>query len=572
MDAVDHANDRRVAALAAIGAFVFLAIGSSWSLPSCKWVVDGWSVGRGALPYRDFWTMYAPGEFFAQALLFRIFGHELWPQALAAVALRAISAALLFLVARRLGAARTVAGFVAAFFALISWQSAPELDGYAPAIALVLFSIERTLSYFENGGARRLIAVGLALGAAAWFKHDVAAYFAIGISVALFAARRSADDGRSLSRLRTVATCSLGALVAIAPLAIFLAVSCGADAWRDLIVFPATDFSAVRHQEWPQLAPDFSNIGAGLGAPLTAKSIEFWMQRVATWAFCRGPELVFVAAAIAFARFQRRFAPVERAIVAIALVSMPLFWLAAHVRQNTHPYSLAVASMLLLVLAWTRLAPNHLALRRVIAAFAIVYAAGLALRPASDALAMASGLMRSEALALDGTGVIRVPHRAAAIYRELVAFVRANTNAGEAIYCGVARHDAVIGNAEELYFLCDRPSATRYAELHPGIADRSDVQREMIADLERENTRCAILWNPHWSDDSLDRVKLARSRISPSFGSELLDDYLREHFSDVKQAGDFTILWRDAAPRPWDAWMPWMLATAPTNRLTSSAR
>jgi hypothetical protein len=43
-------------------AFLLLAVGSFWGLPSGKAVAGALVILDGGVPYRDFWTMYAPAS------------------------------------------------------------------------------------------------------------------------------------------------------------------------------------------------------------------------------------------------------------------------------------------------------------------------------------------------------------------------------------------------------------------------------------------------------------------------------------------------------------------------------
>ncbi|MGC9064508.1 MAG: hypothetical protein ACP5JL_07525 [bacterium] len=58
-------------------------------------------VFNGEIPYRDFWTMYAPGQFYMVALLYRLFGIGLFPVRVYSAVINFLIAVLAYLIVRR---------------------------------------------------------------------------------------------------------------------------------------------------------------------------------------------------------------------------------------------------------------------------------------------------------------------------------------------------------------------------------------------------------------------------------------------------------------------------------------
>ena len=81
--------------------------------------------------------------------------------------------------------------------------------------------------------------------------------------------------------------------------------------------------------------------------------------------------------------------------------------------------------------------------------------------------------------------------------------------------------------------------------MHPGVTDREDVQREMIADLERKRVRCAVIWRFGWQPELLDQIVARRQAVLPECGATLLDEYLAREFNTVLEVGEYAVLWRD---------------------------
>ena len=542
-------SEGRAALCVALLAFLLLAPGILYGLPSGKAVVGGQRVLAGELPYRDFWTMYAPGQFYLQALLQGVFGRGIVAQALACVAVYAAAAGLVFRVARRVGCTRGLAGGTALVFALMSWDTSPELDSYPPALLLMVVALERVSAYLAGASRRALLVAGLALGCAAWFKHDVAAYAALGssagITIAWYACgQRPASWLAPLQALRPLV---LGCVVALAPVVLFVAATAPREAWQDLFVFPATTFREVRGERFPPLVPELEPLQSWLAAPGDLAAGRNALMGLRSWLLLRVPELAFLVALVLV--WRKRLAPLVLGTALVLLAPMPLFWSAAHVQQNTHLKSLALSVLLLGALAWMHSGGRQ---RVALGVLAGAYALGLAILPASQAWLMASAWPKSRTLGLPATGPVRVSAREHAFYSAIVGWVRAHTEPGEPLYCGLVRHDApVIGN-QRFHYLAERPPATRWTEMHPGITDSEEIQRATIQALEAGGVRCAVLWEFGRGRRAagLDSLRARHKDIDPSLGSDLLDRWLAERFAQALAADEYVVLWSRAAGPP----------------------
>lgn len=538
-----NSADRRRAWL--VGALVFLALlpGAFFGLPG-KSVAGAWRVLDGDVPYRDFWTMYAPGQFYAVAALLALGGKQVLAPAIAAVALRALTASTWFSVARGFGASRAVATSVAVALGLATFELTPELSSYPPAIALIAWALLELGEYGRGDGARHLHRAGAALGVAAVFKHDVAAYASVACAFAIVVASVRRPVGwlgwpHALARLLWPAA----AIVVI--VAGWLALVAGRSAFDDLLAFPLGDFRAVRGEPYPSWSPNLAPLRAWLADTSQLAQARDAVDALATWICGHAPEAAFALAAVFVARRSRQLEP-ARLLVALALLAfLAACWWAAHTQQNTHLTSMACAAFLLGAWMW-----SERAFRPALAVLGVVYTAGLALTPLAQLYLPLRVWSEPVALSLPHTRGILVSPRERDVYRSIDQFVRANVPVGEPIHCGVARHDAIVINNPRFHYVVDRRPATRYHELHPGITDRADVQSEMLADLERQRVRCIVLWRFAWPDAMLDEIVAKRVKAIPECGAVLLDEYFAREFEPVLERGEYVVLWRRGEPSP----------------------
>ncbi len=119
---------------------------------------------------------------------------------------------------------------------------------------------------------------------------------------------------------------------------------------------------------------------------------------------------------------------------------------------------------------------------------------------------------------------------------DLVAFLNATLPARQPIYVGLTDHRRVFVSETGIYFLTNRPGATRIMQLEPKMADREDVQRKMAQEIGRRAGALVL---------SSRFINVAERRRAPP-GSGYLDAYIREHFTLARSFGPYQV-W---LPRP----------------------
>ena len=497
-------------------AFLLLVPGAFFGLPAGKLVVGATRILQGEVPYRDFWTMYAPGSLYLTAGLFSLLGRELFVQGLAACALAAAASSALFLLLRDAGVERRIATLCALVLALARWHTGIELSSYEPALLLALLAWRDVL-------ARRHIRAGLLLGAAAVFKHDFAAYAAVGAALAV-----------SLRRENPLPLLA-SALAVVLPAILLLAWRVGPEAWRDLVVFPATDFPLVRREPYPHFVPRPEALAAWVARPSGLAESRDAALAIGRYLVCFLPQVFFLAGLVVVARLRRN----SPSALVLALALLPLYWMAAHVQQNTHVLTMAALSCIVFATAWSTRSLS----RRGLAVAGTFHAIGLLVAPAVALAEMAREIPRAHVLEVPGAALVMVPEETHAAFRPIAAFVRQNVPAEEPIYVGLERHDATVISSPILYYLCDRRPAVRYHELHPGVTDREDVEAEMLGWIEGRRTRCLILWRFGWPKSRLDGIRDRSRAAVAGGGSDTLDLWIAGRFDRVASYGEYDVCW-----------------------------
>lgn len=510
---------------------------------------------RGEIPYRDFWTMYGPGQFYLLAGLFSVFGvSDLTLRGLGLVA-KGMVAALCYLLVRRC-AGRLLA--LAAWLVVLGLVTAVGHDGFPvfPALGLALASV-----LLLDAGLRRgpgfLLAAGLCTGLATTFRHDLGFYNAVAVGGAiLLAARWETAEGEPAGAARAgrrLLAYAAGVLLVVGPVtALLLDAVPLADLEFSLLEVPARIYPVVRSLPFPPLEPLLGPVAESWQVLLHTPRRLFDYAVYAP--FLALPWVVVVE--VLHRRRRRREGVrwqqslAEGGILVPALIALALvFILKGLVRVSTlHMIQALVPAVALLAIGLARM-PWRSPAAILLLAPGLVASLLLLLPPlwvAGNAVGQGQrdlrfGPARLVTLCTEPPLPRLRCMTADAAHLAAVRYVMARSDPDSPVFVGAGRHDRLLLNAVALYFLMERGSVTKWHELHPGIQTTAAVQRAMIAEMRQTPPRFVLL-DSRW--DAIEEPNAS----ARSGGVTLLDDYLAENFATVKQFGPVRVL----APRPGD--------------------
>ncbi|MCK4547205.1 MAG: glycosyltransferase family 39 protein [Candidatus Eisenbacteria sp.] len=513
-----------------VGANIGLSIyGEGLSLYGAMRVLDG------EVPYRDFWSMYAPGELYLLALLFTLLGPSV-------IAARLLSLAIIFglvltlyvLLRRSLSGVVSLIGLGLA----VVWLGASfRFFTYPvfPALLLILLSTNFLLRYQSSKRVTFLLLSGFFAGFAAFFRHDLAAYALVAETITLLGFELlSADrlEREHRSRLKhTLVAAGLyvaGAGIFIVPVGLYFVIHVPVQTLiADLIVFPARIFPGTRGLPYPP--PRWENLLFYVPFVVHAMSTAFIIR-------------------LGRAEHGRLDSARKWTLILFTALGI-LFFGQARVRSDIphlFPFLLSAVPGTCFLLGelvggfrwrdtrWWR-SPFRLALLAVL----FLVAASVVVPIKQRGLLARSYLEGANPLELSierGRGIIMTG--ASKTYEDMILFLQEAVPEGGRIYGGTLRHDLVSFGDAMLYFLSDRNCCTGYYEIHPGLTTTRSVQEQIVRDIEFFQVEYVVLFN-HFEKEP--------NESSKSSGVFILDRFIRENFEPVRQFHLKYTVWKRTA-------------------------
>jgi hypothetical protein len=506
-------------------------------------------VMEGDLPYRDFYIVYPPGQYYVLAALFKIFGASVLVERAWDTVVRAGCVALVLIVVNQ--AAPRQSAILAAAASLVFLGYAGYY-GYPvfPALLAALGSVACLAQAQERPGqARWLMAGGICAGITVLFRHDVGVA-AFGVECAILAVLTwFRHDNFIRPAIGRLIMFGAGFALVVLPVAVYLGVrGVLRDMLLDLIIIPAQIYVKGRSLPFPRL----------------------WMLRYHPEAFAVYLPVIMCTACIpvmtAIAWSRRRSAgageserpppPVWTVLpfTAIALTALTfVFFAKGWVHVSVNHMAMAVVSSLALLGVMAQPMRGCGVVSRVtfgaVLAFVFVFTlswlyGGLieasgniawAVRPESwevptsvvppeaGSCGMPAGLERMACFRID-------PESA-----ETARYVDERTTPDDPVFVGLSRHDKIFINDILLYFIMNRKSVTKWVQFDPGVQTSEPVQREIVRDLERAKPKLIVI-EAIWLDWR------EPNGTSVSSGVTVLDDYIRGAFEPVATFGANTIM------------------------------
>lgn len=470
---------------------------------------------HGELPYRDFWSLYAPGQFYALASVFALFGESVLTERLWDLAIKSLLAVACFWLVRGVSS-RGVA--VLCFAAVSTWLCFFGMPGY-PVYPYLLCAVLSLGALMRGGGEDSKTWAclgGLLAGLSAIFRHDMGIMMigAVGLALVVLAIHsrwHRQPDARARGRLALLFPVWAALPPVIAYGALWL-LGCGPEMieqlFRDARSVPA--FRGLPYPDPLQVLNVFRAESLGeMGHQLVYAGLPVVAPLLLLLAGVRGGMALWRSV---------RIQPGDQLILLLAAVGAGAVPQAAMRSDFKHflPMGLVAIVAFYVMAARIKTRSPHLRLAIILAGSIYWFIP----------LGTCAGRLSGEIPGLPPD------------VRDTVTYLREH-HAGEPLYVGVENHDRFVINAAALYFLADAQYGTKYNWLDPGVTTMERIQTEMIGELDRLEVPVVVLSGEFWEEPN---------ESSRDQGIDLLDRYISENFQSVARFGEYRILERRTGP------------------------
>jgi len=466
----------------------------------------------GEMPYRDFFTIYAPLKFAFLGHIFSTFGSSIFVERLTLlfVSCSAFATLLLFFWKE---------GNIFWGIAAVTLVSVFGLLSLTPLLLLLLaFWFSIFLSYPKNSLLPFVGGVLLAL--LFLLRIDFGGFVGLFLFfILLFLSSQKSARPAFPSFSLLVGKIGLAFSLVVFPVFLWIA---SEGAWGDFLqqtlIFPLFgDYQNLRHLPWKEFQ-SFSVEGLTIDLLALSRFFAYFFFFLPL-----GVGLIFWATRYV----QGKIIPTSFAKNLLFLsFLLAALWYASHRSDPGHVLFLNIFALLFLF---------HLILCFRIRWWGLLFVPVIALvliAPTHDILAQREEILESEKVTYDffPQPFPRTPENND--LQRMLHFFQSRPSSEE-VYVGISDTSRVFVNNIVLPFLIEQPVATRYHELHTGIVTTNAVQSEMLEELRDVNI--VVLW---------DFFLCEPNESCNSTGVHILDDYIGEHFFLLRNFGKYQIFER----------------------------
>lgn len=488
---------------------------------------------EGEVPYRDFWTVHPPGQWYTLAAVFKLFGFSLLAERIWDALVRVAFLFTLYAFACRLTSPRValVPGVV-----MFVYLGATPFYGYMmfPALLLSMLSGLLLLAHARDPRVRWLVGAGLCVGLTALYRHDVA-FYAAAAGGATLVARTLVGRSGAGAVIRALAPFAGGvAAIALPAAAILLSAVPAGVLWEHLFVYPARLARSLRSLPLPALWIN----------PLTAlqgrESLrEYLMRALDAWIPVYFPLIAdFLGGAVSAALLVRAARGRDPGLSGWGMLWLTLFggllYLQALSRADAihlMPTSVAAIVLLTAMTSWGWRAFGRAPMLAAMCASLPLLSISIFWTPLVDTIERTYRGWPpdcSRPLARARCMPLRADEAA------IAQLVQSLVPPGERIFVGHGQHDRIFITDMLFYFIAGRDSATRYFSLEPGVATTAPVQKEIVQELQRHHVRIIVLFAPR-------QPFFEPNESGRSSGVTVLDDYIRSAYEKAWVAGEYSV-------------------------------
>jgi len=499
-------------------------------------------VGIGETPYVDFFTIYAPFNYYITAAYSLLFGGSVMSP-------RFLS--LIFFVFALVGMHRIMKKSNNFNHMLIPGLVLLLTLGYSlfyarPTAAAIMFSVfallftinqiyEEEYIWSDDDDedeepetkpkplTKYLIWSGVMVG----FVMITRLYFGLALITAAFSAVLFTFDNPMKVKLKSIIKILAGTSIIVVPMFVYLLILVPIDLmYEQLIKIPLTIFGDYRSLPWPN-PTEFLNIEDSKEQLSSA-----WFGLYALL-----PAVIFLYTSFSFHSAKKKGELTDRLKAALPISVFSFLLLSqSFVRSDIEHFIPSWLFSLLTIFILFDFKTEEMLKKGVV--FLVV--AGFATMPIYKKMKFIEEQAKPEYVYIEGIPRAERFKIHKDWYNDLknaVRYVRSKTEREDRIFVCNDRNDKGYRNDAMFYFLVERLPATRYHELHPGVSTTERVHKEIVSDLN-EN-RVDFIVRVYGLND-IDEPNMS----SVSSNVHILDNFISENFKSEKRYGMYEILIR----------------------------
>jgi hypothetical protein len=494
---------------------VLLTITAVYNLPMMKSPLSPYDEGvilvgaervlKGQVPYKDFLTVYGPGQVYTLAALFKIFGISVTVERIYDIVIKSFLSLSVYLLIRLLSSNKTA---IVGWIMSLIWIEYSYNHAYPvyPAVLFTFLGIYLLLLHIRRDRPLFIVLCAVSIVIAIIFRHDLGGLAAVAIAIGLFLRKIL---GAQKSWTQFILYMVSGVCVSLPVIIYFLLNSDLGAIIEDLFLIPMDMVAIQQRLPYP---------------PLTRWNLPFYVF-----------PLVLPVGLITFVILRKRKMDdvLSYGIFFLSLIGT-VFLNQVWGRSDTlHLLPVALTGIVLspvLFHTFSKMLTQSTRIYFFLFMLFIIFFGVTLSKAISKKIQLFPGSYTIEVINPD---IERAKYPfIPPDYRKVVSFIKKNSSADDYIYVGVKNHDQLVFNDAIFYFLAEKKSATKYHELNPGHTTTLEIQEEMVDELKNRNPRLVVL--------------ATRRRLEPNPSGidtniDLLDNYISTNFVLKETYGLFEI-------------------------------
>ena len=499
--------------------FLYLIMGINYNInvyDEANALVGAMRINNGELPYRDFWSMYAPGQYYLTALIRLITSELIYIRIISALMMLGIAISTYKISKLLWNNTYSIINYI--IIIILGSEYSLSGRGILSTILLTVVGLYYLMKHLEyNANNKSAYIHPIIWGAAIWFRHDFALYLCGSQLIYLFYVLYRREK-YLIPLMQFVIIIAVGSL----PYFVLSQAISVNYIYEQLVRVPAEVFADYRNLKYSFPFADWSDLSE-LG--IIRYIVAQWKSVIVLI-----PIAILTLSGIVVSRNKPEK---SKELLSYMILTGLCFMMLNQARVRTdieHVFPSLILCIMLLPIIVSQLKDK---LYRLLAlSVFVIFISVLAFHSKVESVIQSYNQNGSEYLESKGVRYITIDKQWHQEYTKTIDWIKFNTLPEDKIFICNEFNDRITINDMMLYHISDRLPATKYHELHPGIATQPEIQTEIISDLIKNMNKYIVKVSNNYTPE-------ANKSSQP--GSKIMDQYIMQNYEWKEQFGNYKI-------------------------------